>query len=91
MIRLSHQINALVETKGKKFRNEAGQEVNGKKVMAKVKSLKKLLDERRKRQALFLNVKCAIHYSFVATLRGSCGCYRLILEAKSLGSYPCSR
>ena len=26
-------------------------------------------------QALLLNVKCATHYSFVATLSGSCGCY----------------
>ena len=43
------------------------------------------------RQALFLNAKSTTHHSFVATLRGSCGCYRLLLEAKRLGSYPCSQ
>ena len=27
----------------------------------------------------------------MATLTGCCGCYRLLLETKCLGSYPCSR
>ena len=49
MISLSHMVNTFLECKSKKFKNEAGQNVDAKKLAAKIKSLKKLLDDRRKR------------------------------------------
>ena len=40
----------------------------------------------QQQQALFLNMKCATQKSFAATITVSCGCFRLILKAKGVGS-----